>query len=85
MSRIVVVMGATNRPDILDPALLRPGRFDRRIILNKPDIREREEILELHVRGKPLSKDVNLKTLAKATPGFVGADILVGAGGLGSG
>ena len=71
----VIIIAATNRPDILDPALLRPGRFDRRIILNKPDIREREEILKLHVRGKPLSNDVDLKTLAKATPGFVGADI----------
>jgi len=71
----VIVVAATNRPDILDPALLRPGRFDRRIILNKPDMREREEILALHVRGKPLAKDVDLKTLAKATPGFVGADI----------
>ncbi len=71
----VIVVAATNRPDILDPALLRPGRFDRRIILNKPDMREREEILQLHVRGKPLAKDVELKTLAKATPGFVGADI----------
>jgi cell division protease FtsH len=71
----VIVVAATNRPDILDPALLRPGRFDRRIILNKPDMREREEILSLHVRGKPLAGDVDLKTLAKATPGFVGADI----------
>jgi len=71
----VIIIAATNRPDILDPALLRPGRFDRRIILNKPDIREREEILKLHVRGKPLSNDIDLTTLAKATPGFVGADI----------
>ena len=71
----VIVVAATNRPDILDPALLRPGRFDRRIILNKPDMREREEILRLHVRGKPLANDVDVKTLAKATPGFVGADI----------
>jgi cell division protease FtsH len=71
----VIVVAATNRPDILDPALLRPGRFDRRIILNRPDIREREEILRLHARGKPLSDDVDLQTLAKATPGFVGADI----------
>ncbi len=71
----VIIIAATNRPDILDPALLRPGRFDRRIILNRPDIREREEILKLHVRGKPLAQDVDLRTLAKATPGFVGADI----------
>jgi cell division protease FtsH len=71
----VIIVAATNRPDILDPALLRPGRFDRRIILNRPDIREREEILKLHVRGKPLADDVDLRTLAKATPGFVGADI----------
>jgi cell division protease FtsH len=71
----VIVVAATNRPDILDPALLRPGRFDRRIILNRPDIREREEILTLHARGKPLADDVDLPTLARATPGFVGADI----------
>jgi len=71
----VIIIAASNRPDILDPALLRPGRFDRRIILNRPDIRERQEILKLHVRGKPLAKDVNLETIAKATPGFVGADI----------
>jgi cell division protease FtsH len=71
----VIVVAATNRPDILDPALLRPGRFDRRIILNRPDIREREEILKLHARGKPLTDDVDLQILAKATPGFVGADI----------
>jgi cell division protease FtsH len=71
----VIIIAASNRPDILDPALLRPGRFDRRIILNRPDIREREEILKLHVRGKPLAPDVNLETIAKATPGFVGADI----------
>ncbi len=71
----VIVVAATNRPDILDPALLRPGRFDRRIILNKPDKRERQEILQLHVRGKPLRNDVDLGTLAKATPGFAGADI----------
>ncbi|MEA3375555.1 MAG: ATP-dependent zinc metalloprotease FtsH [Chloroflexota bacterium] len=71
----VIIVAATNRPDILDPALLRPGRFDRRVILNRPDIRERQEILKLHVRGKPLADDVDLRTLAKATPGFVGADI----------
>jgi len=71
----VIVIAATNRPDILDPALLRPGRFDRRIVLDRPDIRGREAILKVHVRGKPLADDVDLKTLAKATPGFVGADI----------
>jgi cell division protease FtsH len=71
----VIVMAATNRPDILDPALLRPGRFDRRVVLDRPDIRGREAILKVHVRGKPLGDDVELGTLAKATPGFVGADI----------
>ena len=71
----VIIMAATNRPDILDPALLRPGRFDRRVVLDRPDIRGREEILGIHIRGKPLGGDVKLKTVAKATPGFVGADI----------
>ncbi len=71
----VIIVAATNRPDILDPALLRPGRFDRRVVLDRPDMRGREAILGVHVRGKPLSDDVNLATLAKATPGFVGADI----------
>lgn len=71
----VIVLAATNRPDILDPALTRPGRFDRRVILDRPDVRGREAILRVHVRGKPLASDVDLKTLAKATPGFVGADI----------
>ncbi len=71
----VIVMAATNRPDILDPALLRPGRFDRRVILDRPDVRGREAILKVHVRGKPVSKDVDLAVLAKGTPGFVGADI----------
>jgi cell division protease FtsH len=71
----VIVLAATNRPDILDPALTRPGRFDRRVILDRPDVRGREAILKVHVRGKPLASDVDLKTLAKATPGFVGADI----------
>lgn len=71
----VIIVAATNRPDVLDPALLRPGRFDRRVTLDRPDIRGREGILEIHVRGKPLSPDVDLKTLAQATPGFVGADI----------
>jgi len=71
----VIIIAATNRPDILDPALLRPGRFDRRVVLDRPDIRERKEILELHVRGKPLVDEVELRTIAKSTPGFVGADI----------
>lgn len=71
----VIIVAATNRPDILDPALLRPGRFDRRVVLDRPDMRGREQILKVHVRGKPLSSDVKLSTLAKATPGFVGADI----------
>jgi cell division protease FtsH len=71
----VIIMAATNRPDILDPALLRPGRFDRRVILDKPDMRGREAILKVHVKGKPLEPEVNLGTIAKATPGFVGADL----------
>jgi cell division protease FtsH len=71
----VIIMAATNRPDILDPALLRPGRFDRRVILDKPDMRGREAILKVHVKGKPLEPEVNLGTVAKATPGFVGADL----------
>ena len=71
----VIIIAATNRPDILDPALLRPGRFDRRVILDQPDIRGREAILEVHARGKPLAPDVDLRTIAKATPGFVGADL----------
>jgi len=71
----VIIMAATNRPDILDPALLRPGRFDRRVILDRPDIRGREAILKVHIKGKPISKKVDLKVLAKTTPGFVGADI----------
>jgi len=71
----VIIVAATNRPDILDPALLRPGRFDRRVVLDRPDMRGREKILKVHVRGKPLAGDVELPILAKATPGFVGADI----------
>ena len=71
----VIVIAATNRPDILDPALLRPGRFDRRVVLDRPDIKGRKEILEVHVRGKPLAKGVELEVLARQTPGFVGADI----------
>jgi cell division protease FtsH len=71
----VIIVAATNRPDILDPALLRPGRFDRRVVLDHPDVRGREGILKVHVRGKPLGSDVDLNILAKGTPGFVGADI----------
>ena len=71
----VIIVAATNRPDILDPALLRPGRFDRRVMLDRPDMRGREAILRVHVKGKPLSPDVDLGVLARSTPGFVGADI----------
>ncbi len=71
----VIVIAATNRPDILDPALLRPGRFDRRVILDRPDMRGRRAILDIHVRGKPLAKGVDLDVVAKQTPGFTGADI----------
>ena len=71
----VIIMAATNRPDILDPALLRPGRFDRRVILDRPDMVGREAILKVHVRGKPLAPDVDLNVIARGTPGFVGADI----------
>ncbi len=71
----VVVLAATNRPDILDPALLRPGRFDRRIILDLPDINDREEILKIHAKGKPLQKNADLRQIAERTPGFSGADL----------
>ncbi len=71
----VIVVAATNRPDILDPALMRPGRFDRRVVLDRPDLRGREAILKVHVKGKPLASDVELSRLAKSTPGFVGADL----------
>ena len=71
----VIVMAATNRPDILDRALLRPGRFDRQITVNYPDVRGREEILKVHSRGKPLGPDVDLSTIAKSTAGFTGADL----------
>ncbi len=71
----VIVMAATNRPDILDKALLRPGRFDRQIMVNYPDVKGREEILKVHSRGKPLGPDVNLGTIAKSTSGFTGADL----------
>lgn len=71
----IIVMAATNRPDILDPALLRPGRFDRQVVLDKPDIKARLEVLKVHSRGKPLAKDVDLEVLAKGTPGFTPADL----------
>lgn len=71
----VIVMAATNRPDVLDPALLRPGRFDRRVSIDLPDIREREAILKLHAEDKPLARDVNLRVVAERTPGFSGADL----------
>jgi cell division protease FtsH len=66
---------ATNRPDVLDPALLRPGRFDRRVVLDRPDVKGREAILKVHVKGKPLDTSVDLGSLARGTPGFVGADL----------
>ncbi|MCE1247802.1 MAG: ATP-dependent zinc metalloprotease FtsH [Firmicutes bacterium] len=71
----VIVLAATNRPDVLDPALLRPGRFDRQIVVSKPDVKGREAILKVHSRGKPLGADVELEILAKRTPGFTGADL----------
>ena len=71
----VIVVAATNRPDILDPALLRPGRFDRQVVIDAPDVKGRVAILEVHTKGKPLDKDIALETLAKRTPGFSGADL----------
>ena len=71
----VIVIGATNRPDLLDPALVRPGRFDRRVMLSMPDIEERKAIIELHMKGKPFTKDVNTERLARRTVGFSGADL----------
>lgn len=71
----VIILAATNRPDILDPALMRPGRFDRRVVLDRPDVRGREEIFNVHIRGKPIAANVDVTALAKSTPGFVGADI----------
>lgn len=71
----VIVIAATNRPDILDPALMRPGRFDRRVMLDKPDLKGREAILKVHTRGKPVSAEVSLEEIARSTPGFVGADL----------
>ncbi|MBI1859076.1 MAG: ATP-dependent metallopeptidase FtsH/Yme1/Tma family protein [Candidatus Melainabacteria bacterium] len=71
----IIVLAATNRPDILDSALLRPGRFDRQVVIDRPDVAGREAILKVHAKGKPLKHDVDLKTLAKRTPGFTGADL----------
>lgn len=71
----IIIIAATNRPDILDPALLRPGRFDRRIVLDRPDMKGREAILRVHVKGKPLEPNVDLSAIARGTPGFVGADL----------
>jgi len=71
----IIIIAATNRPDILDPALLRPGRFDRRVTLDRPDVKGREEILKVHTKGKPLEPNVDLGSLARGTPGFVGADL----------
>ncbi len=71
----VIVVAATNRPDVLDPALLRPGRFDRQVVLDRPDIKGRREILDVHIKGKPLDKTVNLDELARRSPGFSGADL----------
>jgi cell division protease FtsH len=71
----VIVLSATNRPDILDPALLRPGRFDRQVVLDRPDVNGRVGILQVHTRGKPLDSSVSLETIAKITPGFSGADL----------
>ena len=71
----VILIAATNRPDVLDPALVRPGRFDRQVILDAPDVRGREEVLKVHTKGKPLAEDMNLGVIAKLTPGFSGADL----------
>ncbi|SHM68608.1 cell division protease FtsH [Caldanaerovirga acetigignens] len=71
----IIIIAATNRPDILDPALLRPGRFDRQIVVDRPDVKGREEILKVHARNKPLAEDVDLGVLARRTPGFTGADL----------
>lgn len=71
----VIIIAGTNRPDVLDPALLRPGRFDRRVVLDLPDINDREEILKIHMRNKPVEEDIHLRTIAERTPGFSGADL----------
>lgn len=71
----VIILAATNRPDVLDPALLRPGRFDRQVIIDQPDVLGREQILKVHLRGKPIGEDIDVKVLARRTPGFTGADL----------
>lgn len=71
----IIVMAATNRPDVLDPALLRPGRFDRQIVVDHPDVKGREGILKIHLRNKPIADDVDVSVLARRTPGFTGADM----------
>jgi cell division protease FtsH len=71
----IIIIAATNRPDILDPALLRPGRFDRQVVVDKPDVKGRQEILKVHTKGKPMGKEVSLEVLARRTPGFTGADL----------
>ena len=71
----IIVMAATNRPDVLDPAILRPGRFDRQVVVPKPDVKGREEILKVHSKNVPLDSDVELNTVARSTPGFSGADL----------
>ena len=71
----IITLAATNRPDILDPALLRPGRFDRRVVVGRPDLRGRLAILRVHAKNKPLEPDVDLNTIAKKVPGFTGADL----------
>jgi cell division protease FtsH len=71
----VIIIAATNRPDVLDPALLRPGRFDRQVVVDTPDIKGREKILAVHTRKIPLARDVDLKVIARGTPGFTGADL----------
>lgn len=75
MNEGIIILAATNRPDILDPALLRPGRFDRQVVVDRPDVKGREEILKVHSRNKPLEEDVDLSVLARRTPGFTGADL----------
>lgn len=71
----IIMIAATNRPDILDPALLRPGRFDRQIVVDRPDIRGRLAILKVHAKGKPIDSNVDMEVLARRTPGFTGADL----------
>ena len=71
----IIVMAATNRPDVLDPALLRPGRFDRQVVVPKPDVKGREDILKVHTKNVPLEESVDLQIVARSTPGFSGADL----------